>query len=98
MFYAVTASVAFAVVYYWKRSDENESFSKPGLLATAIVGLGIGLISFATGQKFTAESLEVQLFLYAGLIAMLEGLLKGIWRRVLGQGKRVSKLESKAAV
>lgn len=86
--YAIAAAIVFAVSFYIKNQQAaDEEFDPAKFIATALVGLIIGVFSATTGNPITEESVVSQLIAYAGLVVLIETWIKiGIkWWRSRGE-------------
>ena len=77
--YAVAAAVAYSASFYLKnRTSTNEPFDPIKFFATLIVGIGISLLMLLSHVPLTEQDVFTQLVAYAGLIAIVETLLKSM--------------------
>jgi len=81
---AVLASVAYSITFYVKkRSSKNrQNFDVKKFIATLIVGVGVGVSISLSGADLTFLSFEAELATMAGIIALVESVLKTIYREV----------------
>jgi len=77
--YAVLAAVAFAVIGFYKRTDKTEPFSTEKFFTTIVVGIIAGLASL--WLNLSPEAAVQMIFADAGLVYVIEGVTKSIWRR-----------------
>lgn len=81
--YAALGAAGYATSAYMKRREEGEEFEPKKWLATVIVGSGIGVaIYVAPGQTLTAETVYAQLAVYAGLVVLVENVIKVVSARI----------------
>jgi len=77
--YAVAAAVAYSASFYLKnRTSTNEPFDSIKFFATLIVGIGISLLMLLSHVPLTEQDVFTQLVAYAGMIALVETLLKSV--------------------
>ena len=82
---AVISALVYSVIFYCKKAmkpDKPPEFDYMKLASTLIVGLIIGIAFCLSGLAITAEAIEVQLIAYAGVVALVESILKIIYRAV----------------
>lgn len=82
--YAVIASIAYSLTHYFKKAkkDEPQAFDPSKLLSTAAIGALIGIAFAASGVEVSQLAVEQQLVAYAGLVAVVENVLKAGYRIV----------------
>jgi len=78
---AVIAAVIFASAGYLK-SSSTEDFDATKFSATVLVGAIVGAIMYLTGSPVTEASVIEQLAAYAGIVAVVENVLKAFLRRL----------------
>ena len=77
--YAVAAALAYSASFYLKnRTSANEPFDPIKFFATLIVGIGISLLMLFSHVPLTEQDVFTQLVAYAGMIALVETLLKSV--------------------
>ena len=78
---AVVAALIYALAGFLDR-QEAEGFDKMKMLATAVIGLVVGAVLWASGIPITSENVMLQMTAYAGLVAIVYKVLHaGIkWR------------------
>lgn len=81
---AVASAAFYGLVFYMKNSQQipPEPFDWLKIGATVLVGGIIGAVLQLTGIPITEAGIEVQLIAYAGITAMVEAILKMIWRKL----------------
>jgi len=79
--YAIIAAVVYAVFGYLKTTP-LEQFSGSKFGATLAIGAIVGFVLASMGVPVTEEAVIVQLAAFAGLTAVIENILKSIWRRI----------------
>ena len=83
--YAIIAALIYSVVFYAKhyfKPGKPESFDPTKLGATLLVGVVLGGIFYAGDLAITAEAVETQLIAYAGIVALVESVLKLVYRGI----------------
>ena len=83
VFIAILASIAYAMTHYFKKAGK-EKFSVTKFLATVIVGAIVGVVMYTQNVPITEESFETQFIAYAGLVALVENVIKIIIKGVRG--------------
>ncbi|MCW3128560.1 MAG: hypothetical protein N2V75_00415 [Methanophagales archaeon] len=78
---AVLAAVIFAASGYLK-SVGTENFDLEKFIATILVGAVVGAVMYASGSPVTESNVAAQLAMYAGVIAVVENVLKAFLRRL----------------
>lgn len=81
---SVGAALVYSVVFYAKNyaGDEPEKFEWKKFTATLIVGLIIGIASGLAGIDVTQQFIYEQLAMYAGTIALVETIIKAIYKEL----------------
>jgi hypothetical protein len=80
---AVGSALAYSLVFYAKnRAGDPEDFKPKKLLATLIVGLAVGIGYGLAGVEITQELIFAQLSMYAGTTALVESIIKAIYRQI----------------
>ena len=77
---AILAAIIFAASGYLK-SVGTEDFDTPKFAATVLVGAVVGAIMYASGLPVTEAGVLEQLAAYAGIVVVVENILKAILRR-----------------
>lgn len=79
---AIVSAAVYSIVFFFKKyaSDNPEEFKWKKLLATLIVGVVIGAVYGYMGFDITQMLIFEQLAMYAGTIAIVESIIKIIWR------------------
>ena len=81
--YAILSALIYSVIFYGKhhfKPDKPETFDPVKLGATLVIGAIIGIVFYIGSVPITAEAVEIQLFAYAGIVALAETILKIVWR------------------
>jgi len=78
---AIVAAAIFASAGYLKSSG-TEDFDATKFSATVLVGAIVGAIMYLTGSPVTEASVIEQLAAYAGIVAVVENVLKAFLRRL----------------
>lgn len=78
---AIVAALVYALAGYLDR-QEAEEFNLTKMFATAVIGLVVGVVLWASGIPITSENVMTQMAAYAGLVAIVYKVLHaGIkWR------------------
>jgi len=81
---AMLASIAYSVAFFAKEKADfdPEKFQTKKFLATLVVGIGVGISMELTGASLAFDNFESQLAAMAGTIAIVESLLKAMYRTV----------------
>lgn len=79
--YAVLAAIIYAVFGYLK-STTQEGFQPVKFISTIAIGAIIGIVFAFGGLEVTQEAVAIQLAAYAGMTAVIEDIVKSIWRRI----------------
>lgn len=76
------AAVYSVVFYSKKRANETnfEDFNTSKFMATVVVGAIVGAGFAMLGLEVSADTIELTLASYVGVIAIVESLLKVVWR------------------
>lgn len=79
---AILSALIYSVVFFAKHhlTDKPESLDPAKLGATLITGAILGTIFYAGGLAITAEAIETQLIAYVSVVAIVESVLKIIYR------------------
>jgi len=79
---SILAAVVYAASMYLKKnlSDNPQSFDPLKFLSTVIVGAIVGIVMCQSGTQVTEQDFETQLATYAGLVAVVENVLKILYR------------------
>ena len=75
-------------IIWWstKRIDPTKpdfSFDPISLVATMVIGAGVGIAATFTGSPITQLNIETQLVAYGSVIAVLERILKTVYNYVI---------------
>ena len=70
----------FAASGYLK-SAGTENFEPAKFAATVLVGIVVGAVMYVSGAPVTEANVATQIGTYAGVIAVVENVLKAILRR-----------------
>ena len=73
---AAIAAAMYASIWYMRARQKGEDFDYEKYFSTVIVGFGIGFSLGLAGDLVTFTTVESQLAGYAGMVAMVEGVLK----------------------
>jgi len=80
---ASLSGALYGILFYVKaRQNSGEEFNYWKFGATVMLAAIIGGAMGATGMPITQATLEVQLAAYVGYVAVLETVLKLIWRQL----------------
>jgi len=77
---AIVAAAVFAASGYLK-SAGTENFEPAKFAATVLVGIVVGAVMYVSGAPVTEANVATQIGTYAGVIAVVENVLKAILRR-----------------
>ena len=83
--YAIVAALAYSLIFYVKKAVREKNppeFDYTKLGATLVVGLVIGIVFYIGGVPIATEAVETQLIAYAGVVALVESILKLIYRAI----------------
>lgn len=80
VFFAIFVAVLVAVLGYLKNKPKEEEFEIFKITATVLVGILVGMVVYLTDLPVNEESIAAMLAEYAGLILLVEYILKIIWR------------------
>jgi len=81
---ALLASLAYSLTFYVKKTEkiEPETFNSTKFISTMIVGAFVGVSMELSGATLAFTSFEAELAAMAGTIAVVESVLKAIYRKV----------------
>lgn len=80
---AVLASVIYSLAFYFKKRQKRsntQEFRPVKIAATVLVGVVVGVGMHYSGIPLTEVAFEVQLAMYAGIIGVVESVIKSIMR------------------
>lgn len=77
---AIAAAIIYGLAGYFKSS--GETFDKEKFLTTVVIGLVVGIIQVYVGVSYEAA---YTLALSVGIIAMVENIMKAIYRHIFVQ-------------
>lgn len=81
---AISAAGYSLVFYIKKRAKESpDSFDPYKLASTVVVGIAVGISFGLSGVDFGATDIQNQIAMYAGSVAVVESVLKTLYREVL---------------
>lgn len=80
---AAVSAILYSLLFYAKKvpKDEKTPFDPFKLLATIVVGIGVGLTFKFGGIPLNNVTLTEQLAAFTGIIALVEAVLKGLVRQ-----------------
>jgi diacylglycerol kinase len=81
---AIAAAVVYALTGYFKSVKEEVDMVKA--VTTVIIGVLVGVVLYVGNIPVTAENVAAQMLAYAGLIVLVENIVKGVYRRFEGEG------------
>lgn len=90
---SMLAALVYSVLWYARsHAKHGEEFNGRKFAATLVVGGGVGLVLAVSGVAVTAVGLEERLLLYAGVISLVEAVLKTVFAeyRQRQRGQRVA--------
>jgi len=76
---AILAAIIFAASGYFK-SVGTENFEIPKFVATIAVGAVVGAVMYVGGGSITELTVTEQLAAYAGIVVLVENIIKAILR------------------
>ena len=80
---AMIAGAGYGVLFFFKSQQSSEdTFDYSKLGATVLLAALIGAALGAVGNPVTQATIDLQIAAYVGYIAVLETMLKLIWRRL----------------
>ena len=81
---ALAASIAYSVTFYVKKraKKEKQTFDPQKFIATILVGIGVGLTIELSGASLDFLTFEGELATLVGTIAIVESLIKTVYREV----------------
>lgn len=82
---SLVSAASYSIIFYIKKKEsfDPEDFNKFKFGSTLLVGLSIGGVLVYTGSPITQEAIETQLVAYAGITALVESILKFVYRKFL---------------
>jgi hypothetical protein len=87
IFISLTAAILYSLLWYGRQvidpTKPTPEYDPFQLVATMIVGAGVGVASLVSGIEITQASLDAQLLSYGFLIAVIEQVGKGVYRKFL---------------
>lgn len=80
---SAVSAVSYSIIFYAKKkgSLEPEDFKPFKFASTLLVGLAVGLAFLYLGNPITEKGIQTQLAAYTGVIAVVESILKTIYRK-----------------
>lgn len=78
---AVAAAV-YSVVFYAKKREDGQDFDPAKFASTIVVGVFVGAFLSINGMDVTEENVTEMLVANVGVIALVESILKTIYRKV----------------
>lgn len=82
---AAVMGAVYSIIFFAKKraNDPDEKYNYFKLIATIAVGIAIGIGFELSGVDFGQARLFEQLTAYVGTIALVESVLKLLWRQFL---------------
>lgn len=84
---SLTAAILYSLLWYGRQvidpTKPTPEYDPFQLVATLIVGAGVGVASLVSGIEITQAGLDAQLLSYGFLIAVIEQVGKGVYRKFL---------------
>lgn len=80
---SVMGAGVYSVVFYYKNHEDPEdpeNLEPKKMLATLVVGLGVGVSFALTEQNLTFMAFEEQMAAYAGIVAVVESVIKTVYK------------------
>lgn len=85
IFISLTSAVIYSLLWYGRQvidpTKPTPEYDPFQLVATLIVGAGVGVASLVSGTEITQAGLDAQLLSYGFLIAVVEQVGKGVYRK-----------------
>lgn len=85
IFISLTAAIIYSLLWYGRQvidpTKPTPEYDPFQLVATMIVGAGVGVASLVSGIEITQAGLDAQLLSYGFLIAVVEQVGKGFYRK-----------------
>ena len=89
----VGAAVVYSLLFYLKKkagdTNGDVSFDYYKIGATIVVGAFVGVSYALAGSPLDSEALTTQLVAMGGTVALVEGVLKTVYRAVVKQSRSV---------
>ena len=76
-------AVLIGLVTMFSKIQKGEPFSLYKLLRTALIGLVLGGVSYFSGLTITQENWEMYMASNAGVVGIVDQVVKIIWRAVM---------------
>lgn len=82
---AACSGALYSFVFYAKKraGKSPQDFDPFKLVSTVIIGMVVGIGLQLSGTNLTQEAVSSQVAVYAGTVALLESLLKTVYRQFL---------------
>lgn len=81
--WSVIIAMGIAFVTFASKRQKGEAFDGQKLVRTMAIGLVLGLIAYFSGFTLTVDNWEAYLTANAGAVAVVEQVLKIVWRLVV---------------
>ncbi len=85
IFISIAAAIIYSLLWYGRQvidpTKPTPEYDPFQLVATLIVGAGVGVASLVSGVEITQAGLDAQLLSYGFLIAVVEQVGKGVYRK-----------------
>ncbi len=85
IFISLTAATIYSLLWYGRQvidpTKPTPEYDPFQLVATLIVGVGVGVASLVSGVEITQAGLDAQLLSYGFLIAVVEQVGKALYRK-----------------
>lgn len=78
---AILAGLTYSLTMYFKKLQKGESFDLWKLASTIVIGIFVAVSLVLSGAEINQLTFEQQFLMYAGLIPIVENILKAIYRR-----------------
>lgn len=82
---AAISAAGYSFTFYIKKrtKDDPDTFDPYKLAATIIMGIAVGISMELAGVDFGQADISSQIATYAGTVALLETVLKSVYRQFL---------------
>ena len=81
---AVFSGILYSLIWWSAKNidptKESQSFNWGSMVATAIIGVFVGVFAVISGSPITQMGIETQLAANAAIIAVIEKILKTLYR------------------
>jgi len=85
---AIVAGIVYSVTMYAKKAQAGQTFDPLKFVSTVLVGILVALSIELSGAPLNELTWQQQFFMYAGLIPIVENLLKTVFRALTLRAER----------